>query len=49
MQFIKIQGTITNENWAEENDNKSQLHKNIRGIAKCSAELNETLQDSSDA
>ena len=49
MQFYKIQGTITNENWAEENDNKIEEHSNIRKIAKRSREFNEKLQNKTDA
>ena len=49
MQFFKIKGTITNENWAEENDNTSQQRKNIRRIASMSREFNSNLQKQTDA
>ena len=49
MQFFKIKGTITNENWAEENDNTSQQRKNVRRIASMSREFNSNLQKQTDA
>lgn len=44
MQFYKIQGTITNENWAEENDNRSQIQKSIQRISSMTVEFNAKLQ-----
>ena len=49
MQFFKIKGTITNENWVKENDNKIDERSNIRKIAKRSREFNEKLQNKTDA
>ena len=44
MQFYKIQGIIANENWEEENDNRSQRQKIIRRISSMTREFNENLQ-----
>ena len=45
MQFYQFTGTIINEKWAEENDDRRVLNDRVRKIAKKSRAFNQKLQD----